>query len=126
MIKFFEEFINQPPEDYFDDYPFEEMRYFVEWFERKYEPQMNIGKSSWEIKAVDDVCWRVQRIDDDLIFEEGLIPSEEAKELGLMLDQFGNGNIIGYNNIVFKDNLEYLKSFEKEIKKLNIQSRFSL
>jgi len=91
-------------------YPFHDIAYFVDWFEKKYIEEMvgwNIYNSDFISKkwySDNDCFWQIQMNDEN---EDEFFESDEdaiivAKKLGLMIDK--EGVVVGYNGDLFIEN----------------------
>lgn len=112
-------------------YPYNEIKYFVDWFEEKYGEI--VAKQGWAIFDSDTdypskkyisnsnpfiKFWQIEKLDDMNILSTDQDADELAKKMGLMIDN-KYGIIIGYNGVSFLDNQEELDIY-KNINKYNL------
>lgn len=125
---------------YYQLYPFTKIQYFVDWFYKTYNNVSEfegwlICNSSSSIIAKNfksdekyDSFWQIQKIDDLNILEDDLQAEKLAKEIGIILDSYNFGIIVGFNGINFLKNPEKIKdacyinsTMENKIKEYKIK-----
>lgn len=110
-------------------YPTNELQPFIDWFYRNFEDEMShlwlISYAETEIPYYIDIqyknrigiFWQVQKNDQSDLLESDEDAEKLAKELGLMIDDYGI--IIGFKGVNFLENPEEI-DFYKNIQQYNL------
>jgi len=120
-MKKYKQFISENLLNEREIYLYKEIKYFVEWFTEKYRKVANFD--GWDIFNSDtDVprekyisndkynnFFQVQRLDDEEILDSDNEADILAKEIGIILDPYNFGLVLGFNNIDFLDHPEKIR-----------------
>ena len=119
------------------EYPYDKMKKFVEWFNFLYKDRTK--KENWGIfthmsprylsksQIGNNATWSVNArapMANIMTSSDDRMAHKKAKDFGLMLDE--KGVVIGYDNISFLEDPEYLKSFSKKLKDVQDADKFGI